>query len=391
MSSTYTWQTDIIKTRTNAEKQRVALIGCPSESYQFGTELSNAQIAVVLSALAYQGALGSAFGVALTYEALLVTADSPGTTIAVNDTTLADWAYPGARAVLVKSDGSLLSCVVQSASPTSIVIDVAAGTFGNAGNRIMPVAPCYLEPQQGLGHYLVNAGRLELRARAILFGNASGDWSPAGAPAITTYTDPVTSVVYPVWDRSVDLESATELADRAVMLGNEIVSRGAKISNVGRWVFGEFARGLSYVVKTDSDRQWLKSFLGTIKGRQKPFLLSTYEPDLVIASGDASTGTLTVYGPPTLGAGDWVNTWRRSSAHRWLQFTKSDGSIVRRRVMDQTDNGNGTQDILLDSSFAGAIAKVSFLELCRLESDEITVEWKYGHGVAPMTAHVVQA
>jgi hypothetical protein len=226
-----------------------------------------------------------------------------------------------------------------------------------------------------------------LRASAILFGNADGDWIPAGSPAITTYADPFTSAIYPVWDRSVDID---DMADRAVSLGTELVDRGAQIKNVGRWKFGEFGRGVRYVMETDDERQWLKKFLGTVMGRQKPFLLSTYEPDLVIASGDASTGTIKVYGPPTVGAGDYTGVWARSNAHTRLQFTKADGTVVRRAIADQTDNGDGTQDILLDSAFTGAISKVSFLELCRLESDEAVIEWRDGFGVTELVARVVQ-
>lgn len=384
----YSFATEIIRS-LNGSETRTSLRGCPRETYSFDATLTDASIAALTARIAFSGAQGAVFGVALTYEALTLTVDTNTTNVTVGDTTKSDWMYAGARAVVVRRDGTARhSCVVQSATPTIITVDPAVpANVGLAGSIIMPVIPCYLEAQQDVGGYTNNAGEAVLRARAITFGNATSDWAPAGGP-VTTYTDPDTAVVYPVWDRRIDTDDGG-VAARNIILGSEIIERGGVLQIHAPWAFADLARQARTTIRTDADRQWVKTFIGTVKGRQKVFLLPTWKPDLGTLVGDASTGLLLMQSS-LLEAADYANMWSQSNGHMWLQLLKTDGTVHYRKIQDYEDNLDGTQSILVDLPVVGAIAMVSLLEKCRFDIDDFPVKWEGHYGFCEFGARVVQ-
>lgn len=384
-SVTYSWATNVLPARDGTE-QRIALRSCPRESYEFSTLLSSSQAAQLQSALFLGAPGGNAFGVPLMHESLLVTLTTTANVITVTTTALSDWCEIGQRVLVLAPNGSDTAIgVIQSFTATTIRLDVAVGAAGKRGARIMPVMPCYLEDTQGFGLYPVNAGTYELKARAVYFGNKTGAWTAVGA-TVTTYTDPVTSVVHPVFDRGLVNEDTTP---RALQFGTEISDRGGLLLMTARQDNPDVAREIRVRCHTDADRQWLKKFQGTVFGCQRTFLLPTWDPDLVPLS-DASTGVLTVVGPPAASQ-DYASIWAQSGAHQHLQLLKTDGTVAYRTVMDAANNGDGTSDILLDTALSGALARVSFLELCRFDSDDIVVRYETaGVGDAVIPARVVQ-
>lgn len=366
----YSYATDIIRTRDGKEN-RIATIGCPREAYTFKAHVNDAELGVFQAAVARYGATASPVLVALMHDAISLSVETAGASLTVTDTDQCDWCYVGSRVITIAPNGAYTKGVIQSFTSTTIDVDVAVGAAGKRGALVMPTMPCYLDPQQSVEQYAVNAGTVTLKARAILFGNEDSDWDPRGAPAVTTYTDPETSIVYPVWDRFIVVQSTV---GRAQMLGTEFIDRGAVFWNVALLAQAESIRGMAFTVRDPDSRQWFKSFIGTVRGRQKAFFLPTWKPDLVPLS-DASTATLTVVGPPS--AVDYANTWWEST-QRWLMLTRTDGTVHYRKVYDAADNGDGTQDILLDSPLAGALASVSIMELCRFESDEFVLIYDAG-------------
>lgn len=383
---TYSWHTDIIPAR-NGTEHRQALRLVPRETYSLATHLTDAQLATLQTALILNAAQGDAFGVPLEHEALLITATTTGTTLTVGSTALSDWCEPGQRAIVIAPNHTDVAIgVVQSITATSITLDVAVGAAGKAGARIMPVMPCYLEETQGMALYPVNAGTYELKARAIYFGNASLAWAPVGA-TVNTYTDPVTSQVYAVYDRGLINENTLP---RAILSGSEITDRGGVLLMTGPRAVADIAREIIARLHTYADRQYLKKFHGTVRGQQIAFLLPTWQPDLIPLS-DASTSLLTVKGPPLVGVNDYAAAWFQSPAHQHIQLLKTDGSVAYRTVTDAVNHGDGTSDLQLDSSLAGALARVSFLEVCRLATDDIVVRYDGGGvGESRIPCQVVQ-
>lgn len=373
MTVTYTWQTDIIRSRSGLE-HRIATNPCPREDYTFSARLDDGAIAALQSALVQNQALAGAFGVALMHESLGLTAPGAGVTINVATTGLSDWCEPGQTAIVMLPDLTYVAIVVQSYTATTITADVNVGAFGVLGARVMPVIPCYLDDTQTFGLYPANAGTYTIKARSTYFGNASGAWSPRGS-SITTWTDAFSHSLI-VWDRRIKMEDGdTQTSPRATIGGTIIVDQGGVLDLVSVQPVTDFQREIQCWIYSDADRQFVKTFFGATFGQQVVFGLPTWKPDLVLASGDASGGTLIVLAPPTANTADYMRQWFLSPAQQQLQLLMSNGTVAYVRVTDVADLFNGTQELQLDISVTGTIAMISFLETARFDVDAMAITY----------------
>jgi uncharacterized Zn-binding protein involved in type VI secretion len=368
------WQTDIIKSLSGLE-QRASVLAKPRQSYKFESLLSDADHRRLLSTLAGEAAAAPVFLLGLAHEAIPILS-STSTTIVTTGLTLCDWAVGGQRVVVRGSDGTLGTAVVQGATGATLTIDEDLTAIAKYGAEVMPAMAVYLDADQGLARYPVNAGRWELVARAALAGFAPG--SVVGTGAIVNTFDGL-----PVWD----LGNALELAEQPLYSGAELVDLGGRISMLASYDAADWGRALRLEGKDRADWQFLKKFLDTIQGARRAFLLPTGRPDLEPV-GTAGSGTLTIVGP-TAGGVDYVGSWFTSLAHRRLRLTTTAGVSAYREVTSCADSG-ATQDLTLDSGFAGTLAMVEFLEQVRLEDDRVSVSWNGLDFETTMQARVVQ-
>lgn len=373
-SVTYAWQTDVTKSLSGLE-QRAACRNKPRQRYEFSTLMTDAQHRALLSTFAGYAVDAPLFLLGLTYEAAVVIS-STASTITVDDLALSDWAAPGQRIVVVSPDGDQGEAVVQAAVGDTLNILVDLTSIAVEGALVMPAVGVYLDAEQGLARYAVNAGTWSMVARAERNGFAGG--AVGTGATINTYDG------LPVWDMGIAIEQAAQ----PLYSGAELVDLGGRISMLGSYEAADWGRAIRIESSSRADWQWLKAFLDTIQGRRRAFLLPSGRPDLVPIS-DASTGTLTVEGPPVEDAPDYANDWFPSLAHRRLKLVRTDGTAAYREVVS-CSAGTGTQDLALDSPLAGALERVEFLETVRLASDEVTVTWRGLTFDAPLNARVVQ-
>lgn len=382
---TYGWATDIIRSR-NGTEHRIALCGCPRETYSFEVILRDGELAFVQSELIANAAQGKPFAVALMHESVPLVIPTATNVVTVSTTSFLDWAYPGQTVVVVSVDClSKVTALVQAATSTTITLDTAVGAVGTIGARIMPTIPCYLETQS-FDLYAVNVGDFKLKARAIYFGNASSSWAPNGA-TVATYTDPLTFQVYPVWDRGLDTNGTSP---RAIMAGIELTDNGGALLMTPAQPFSDFGREIDYTAKSDADRQYVKAFHGAVRGRQKPFLLPTWKPDLVAVTPAIASSVLVIHGNAT-GYGDYAGQYFGSLAQAHLQVLYTNNAIDYVTVSFALDNHDGTESLQLDRSITGTIKTISFLEVCRLDTDAIVVNYQDGTGSVKLPCRVVQS
>lgn len=388
---TYSFATDIMRARGGLE-YRASLIGCPREIYAFTSVLTDVEFERLQSIMAVSGSQGAIFQLALEFESLLVTADPPGGAlgVSVSNTDYSDWMYLGARAVFVGPDDTIITgngstfYAVQGFSSTSITFNVALDSRIDSGWRVMPCIPCYLAAEETFEQHIVNAGSVSFKATAIIFGNATSDWSPRGV-TLTTVTD-ASAVTYYVWDRRITIGGTIA---QSTLLGTEIIDRHAALSIFSAWSFADFRRLISLDVADDIDRQYIKAFIGAVRGQQRVFMLPTWKPDLVLASGDASTGSILVVSASGGGI-DYLSFFANSTAHRGLQFLMADGSVHYTFAFDCVDNLDGTVTILLDDVFIGAISMVSLMEKVRFDTDDFSIDWPEEVGQFSAPVRVVQ-
>jgi len=117
----------------------------------------------------------------------------------------------------------------------------------------------------------------------------------------------------------------------------------------------------------------LRAFLAARKGRAVPVWVPTYDADLVLGL-DANPGGLEIR---TLFSGYTRHLFPHASRRSLQIFNRATGSRDYLRVDGSTDNGDGTEDLALESAIVNGApissAVVSILLLCRLESDRSSI------------------
>lgn len=128
----------------------------------------------------------------------------------------------------------------------------------------------------------------------------------------------------------------------------------------------------------------LRAFVHARRGRAVPFWVPTYQQDLTLATDLASGGsTATIR---------WVGYTKHlyaNTGRRHLAFIQPGGTMLLRKVTGATDPATYiTEDLALSSSVSptqtAARTIISFLRLCRLEADEVVLDWR-GRGICEAT------
>jgi hypothetical protein len=209
----------------------------------------------------------------------------------------------------------------------------------------------------------------------VLGGSASGDVGTGAA--LTTYLSS------PVWDRG--LEAAGGVVD-SIHAMTEIIDFGGIPYSIGLADEPDWGRAVRFESDRQSEWQWWKLFLSTVKGCQKSWWLSTWRNDLTFVSKAA--GTITINGPNDTAD---FNAWYPAQRQH-VQIVQTDGTITRAQITSAVDNGNGTITLTIGTTISGvAVSMISWLELCRFESDDFEVTWSDGYNFAiETTARVVQ-
>jgi hypothetical protein len=364
---TYSWATDVI-TSLKGNEHRASMVSCPREKYAFTATITDADLRVVQGALFKNNATAQPFLVGLMHEGVTIAAPTTSSVVQVSTTAFIDWAEAGQRVVVYAEDPTdpterlVVTTYVRAVTATTLTLNDAVGAAGVVGAVVMPAMACYLDAVQPFGQYTVNAETWSLKATALLFGNAAGAF-PARGGSLTTFHGS------PVFDRP---HESDDVVARSLSAGSEVLDRGGAVSAFGQMTTSNVGRQVRYTMRSDADRQWFKAFAGAVRGRWKPFYLPSWRPDLDLTT-DGSTGTITFKN-----SCDYVNTYKNTPSHQWLQFLMSDGTVQYRDVADAADNFDGTQSILLSSSVVGAIRMCSFLELARLDEDDVEVVWHEG-------------
>ena len=120
----------------------------------------------------------------------------------------------------------------------------------------------------------------------------------------------------------------------------------------------------------------LRAFVHARKGRAVPFWVPTYQQDLTLATDLTSGGSTATIRWVGYSQYLFANTGRRH-----LAFIQPGGAMLLRKVTGVSDPGTYiTEDLALSASVSptqpAATTIISFLRLCRLESDELVIDWK---------------
>ncbi|HSN26958.1 MAG TPA: hypothetical protein VLT45_11745 [Kofleriaceae bacterium] len=169
---------------------------------------------------------------------------------------------------------------------------------------------------------------------------------------------------HPVWDRGIENEGT--ITD-SVQAQTELVDLGGVPVSIGHANYPSWGRTVGMESTQWSEWQWAKAMLAALRGMQCMFWLSTYRDDLTyVAMNGASIMKVSTTD------GSDIAAWWPAQRDR-IAVEQTNGTVQYAQILTVTDNGDGTQSLSLDTNIAGTPRRVSWLEPCRLNSDDVEV------------------
>lgn len=280
--------------------------------------------------------------------------------IAVEGFSLAGWATAGQRVAVIGPDGRGVRGEIASVSDPDIDLDdtIPSGLALPAGlTRVYPLDSVLLDDAQQVERWPVALSRWQIAGRVA----STSGWGGTGA-TVTTH------------------DSLPVLPWRPLGPGDESYPAGLSYQDAGigavasrtLWDAARVRRSGAWLIRTAAERQAWRALLTTLRGRWRPFLAPTWRPDLTIHTQPAGSATALRV------VEDYAGLWGTSPSHTRIQLECADGSVLYRTITG-TASGSGYQDLTiaaLPSTIpGGSVRVVSFLELVRLDADDVTIDY----------------
>lgn len=235
---------------------------------------------------------------------------------------------------------------------------------------LAPAFASRLADRSGLDMYIVT-GKLKVDAQAL---DVRPQFARPGSTAVVSQFDDL-----PVLDRR-PIATEGDTPERFDVNYEVIDSETGLLDIKSSWPHPQVETVRKFTIRRvtePGEMDWWRDFLDEVRGMQRPFLMPTWLSDLAVAEA------------PTPGSGELVIASTEYEGLYWvydtfkrLQIELADGRTLWRKVAGVVDNGDGTQTLSLDGTFGPDpadvdVAKVSFLNKCRLGSDRVTL--RHGH------------
>lgn len=353
------WRTDVLVSEDGTE-QRVSVGDNPRERLDLGYIVTDEEAAEWRYRL--NDDPDDNYEIPVWSEGAPVTAEITGTTVVVDDTYL-DWVVDDQRVHVLAPNGIYYeSHIVSHVGGTLTLADSPPSTFPAFTTYVYPLAFCFVRDGGRLGWYPVNAAKLNLTAlrdeEVTTWGTGASLTTLDSIPIIES--DPVVSTMI-----AEALEAHAVLHDHGGAIQYETPRSRGNLRTQHEWF-----------VDGDADRQWWRLLLSTIRGRQGLFYLSTFRDDLVVHTQPTpSTDQLIVLDDPS-----YIDRWQGSIAHRQLRLVYDDASVSYHAVIAAMA-GAGKETLTLSPDLPGGfttVDKISFLEQCRLATDDVVLSMEQG-------------
>jgi hypothetical protein len=118
-----------------------------------------------------------------------------------------------------------------------------------------------------------------------------------------------------------------------------------------------------------------RSMVYHLNGKRNSIWVPTWLDDLTLAASMTSVATAMV-----VAWSGYAARIAQAVNRRDLRIQLTSGTVLYRRVLASVDNGNGTETLTLDSALGEAVtpaqvSQVSFMGLCRSDSDQFELGW----------------
>lgn len=363
MEESFEYLTDVIVKYSDAEQRR-GLRQLPRRAMRYRALTLNARDAAGMESLLW-GWQHQPYGVPWWPDAAPLGADvSPGDFTITVDTTNRQFADLGLLC-LWQDEFTFEALSIQSHTDGSVTCSSPAQFAWTAGpkTRVMPVFLCRLPSAVDVSRHSSEIDQIDLN-----FIGEAGQPSPAPSLSPTQYKGFDVLEVAPNWaDAPLKRSYKRSLVTIDPKIGPiEVIDKGGS-AIVGQefpwWIDGH------------SNITTYRAFMLRRFGRLTPFWIPTWDQDLVLFQDVLSTDT---------GIRIFSEFYSRfffpTPSRRFIAFIPIDGSgNVYRKITAAADNGDGTENLVLDSTtgknFAKGATMISFLTLARLESDSNVIKW----------------
>jgi hypothetical protein len=362
VTETWAWLTDVIPSRDNTE-QRIALRSTPRRTIKYGFLLED-ETERRRQYQRWYKSLGNPIVLPFyQYHTKLVATSLEGSSKLYFDPAKTD--MRDGDFVIVMNEATVTGHLVKidSVDPDGATTNAPLQFDATKGLLVAPTFTSRLNDNTGLsmksvtGHLDVAAMVLTYRASFKRPGSTAVIPTFDGMPVLNLR--PIAAGETPeVFDANYDVVDSTTGIQRMYVSWPHPVVGGTR-----KWTIRRR--------QNPAEMDWWRDFLDTIKGQWKAFLMPTWFADLTLAElPTVGTGQLRITNA------DYASLYFPFDTFQRLQL-ETDAGILWRKVLAATQNPDGTTTLQLDIGFASAdevaIAKVSFLNRCRLNSDTVTL------------------
>lgn len=363
VTETLEWKTDIFRAYAGDE-QRISLRTKPRRFFEYRVTLFGQDAAKFENNL--YGWQNRTFAFPVWTDKVSVTAAvAPGDSyIPLSNTSLASF-EAGSLATLLADDGSFEAVLVDAVDAGGISIVGLMQNAWAAGTRVYPTVTGQLPtsvPVERLTGQVLTA-TLPITTDPV----TTPAFLPAAAAPVT-YNGYEVLTTQPDWARPVsnEYQYAKDVIDGMT---------GA-IDWMTTEEFPRIVRRYSWLLSSRQAIKDFRAFLARRKGATKPFYAPTWAQDFVVATGTVDPGQMfLVVRDNAFYDRVGVNTTRDR-----LLIRMRSGQTFYRRIASVTDAGGGLTNLGLDSALgiaydAGDVKDVHLLQLCRLATDRVDLEW----------------
>lgn len=368
MTEEHFWNTDVIVS-ANGTEQRNSLRDIPGQNWVFRVLDGDEALTTRLENLLYgHPPLNIALPITKD-ETKLTTATVAGVTLILDVVTTDNSYFTVGRELLLKSsEFSFETAVIASMTSTTITVDAPITAVWPIDTPVFPLQITKFGGRIQGRLWPINAREYSLQFRNVFPVDYSDDSS------FTVYK------TLPVWEDDWEIGGTYP----------RTFDHGMKRSDPGTGLFFD-RRVRSYprvsttmIIPMEGRVAWWRilQFIHARRGRQKSFWIPSHRPDFVIESDPVALDVLLVE-PANYSNNVFINPL---ALRRDIQITFTDGTVVRRDIINAVDTEGVRETLTLDSDLPqlatiANIAQIEIMYRVRLDTDNVsfTHDIKY-HG-----------
>jgi len=361
LKETTSYHTDVLVAYSDAEQRR-GLRSNPRRGLTFTLTTMSPLEAALLETTIF-GAMQNPFALPWWPDALRLSVDLPsGSTSIPLDPSTRLFAANG-LAVLWRSPFANELVSVASVVPgTGLTLASGTANSWTKGNTfVLPAFLVRLGTSVDLPRYYSGGIDAELS-----FAGEAGQVAPSSSWTPTQYLGIDVLEVSPNWTSSPKTTIARSMIVLDATTGDVTVETKSA-SPIASTPFDWFLADRNAIAT-------LRAFFDRRKGRLVPFFVPSWHQDLILASDVLATDSSI-----RIQAGNYSRILFPFNSRRDLAFLAVTGARAYARVTAAIDNGDGTETLSFGAPIGTAFAKsrtqVSFLELVRLASDDLSILW----------------